>query len=374
MLAEEEKLPTGAEKKPAILVVDDSRTVRSILAKLLKRNGYRCTVASNAEEAQLRLQESEFEVILSDLIMPPGRSGMELLEEVKETHPDMAAIMLTGVDDPETGKTALRLGADGYMIKPFTDNQVLINVENALIRRRLSIENRHYRSQLENTVLQRTRELMATIERLERAQRRIRHSQQETILRLAIAAEFRDTETARHIQRIGLFCELLARRLGLDEERCSLIGEAAPMHDIGKIGITDRILLKPGRHTRRESNQMKEHCDFGYRMLAGSDSELLDLAATVAWTHHEKYDGSGYPRGLAGEDIPLVGRLTAIADVFDALTSKRVYKPAFSLEESFTLMKEQRNRHFDPDLLDLFFDVLPEVLAIKEKLRDEGAA
>ncbi|MCH7479182.1 MAG: response regulator [SAR324 cluster bacterium] len=374
VLVEEEKLQTAAEKKPAILVVDDSRGVRNFLKTMLENNGYRCAVASGVEEAQLRLQESDFEVILFDLIMPPGRSGMELLEEVNEKYPDMAAIMLTGVDDPEIGRNALRLGAYGYLTKPFSENQVLLNVENALIRRRLGIENRNYRAQLENAVLERTRELMATISRLELAQRTIRHSQQETILRLAIAAEFRDTETARHIQRIGLFCELLARRLGLDEERCSLIGEAAPMHDIGKIGITDRILLKPGRHTRRESTQMKEHCDFGYRMLAGSDSELLDLAATVAWTHHEKYDGSGYPRGLAGEDIPLVGRLTAIADVFDALTSKRVYKPAFPLEESFTLMKEQRNRHFDPDLLDLFFDVLPEVLAIKEKLRDEGAA
>ena len=374
VLVEEEKLPTAAERKPAILVVDDSRGVRNFLKTMLENHGYRCAVASGAEEAQLRLQESDFEVILSDLIMPPGRSGMELLEEVNEKYPDMAAIMLTGVDDPETGKTALKLGAFGYLTKPFSETQVLINVENALIRRRLGIENRSYRAQMEGALRERTQELMATIDRLERAQRRIRHSQQETILRLAIAAEFRDTETARHIQRIGLFCETLARRLGLDEERCCLIGEAAPMHDIGKIGITDRILLKPGRHTRRESAQMKEHCDFGYRMLAGSESELLDLAATVAWTHHEKYDGSGYPRGLVGEDIPLVGRLTAIADVFDALTSKRVYKPAFSLEETLTMMKEQRNRHFDPELLDLFFDTLPEVLAIKEKLPDDRAA
>ena len=195
----------------------------------------------------------------------------------------------------------------------------------------------------------------------------LRRSQGETIHRLAIAAEFRDNDTARHTMRMSRFCELLARRLGLDNERCELIRSASPLHDIGKIGISDTILLKPGKHTDEERKMMQRHADFGHQMLRGSDSELLQFGAIIAWTHHEKFDGSGYPRGLKGEDIPLEGRITAVADVFDALTSTRPYKRPYSVERSLEMMSAESGTHFEPALLELFKQNLREVHLIREQ-------
>lgn len=201
--------------------------------------------------------------------------------------------------------------------------------------------------------------------RLKRAELGVRASQEETILRLARAAEYRDEETGEHVKRMSRHCALLFQRLGHAPERVELIRLASILHDVGKIGIEDRILLKPGSLTPQEFDIMKQHVDIGHRILAGSDSELLQLAATIVWTHHEKYDGSGYPRGLAGDSIPLEGRVAAIADVFDALTSNRVYRPAFPLDKALNTMREGRAKHFDLQLLDLFLDPIDDVLAIK---------
>ncbi|RMH01925.1 MAG: HD domain-containing protein [Aquificota bacterium] len=199
----------------------------------------------------------------------------------------------------------------------------------------------------------------------------IKKAHEETITRLSYAAEYKDPETYNHILRIGLFSELMAKKLGFDEKYCYNIRLAAPMHDIGKLGIPDAILLKKGKLEGEEWEVMKKHTIIGYNILKGSDSDLLKLAAVIALEHHEKWDGTGYPYGKKGEEINIAARITAIADVFDALTSKRPYKPAWSVEEATKYMKELKGRHFDPNLLDLFFENLDEVLSIKERYKDE---
>jgi putative two-component system response regulator len=218
--------------------------------------------------------------------------------------------------------------------------------------------------------------LWGAIARLEDAERELRLSQEETIQRLSIAAEFRDNETARHIQRMSEYCALLARLVGEDEDSCRQVRVASQMHDVGKIGIPDSILLKPRELTTEEWMTMQTHCEIGYRILSGSKSELLMRAATIAYTHHERVDGNGYPRGLVEEQIPLEGRIASIADVFDALTSNRVYKRAFAFDTALETMQGGRGTQFDADLLDLFLGAIEDIQAIKTKHEDgvEAAA
>ncbi|MBN1944325.1 MAG: response regulator [Bradymonadales bacterium] len=343
-----------------ILIVDDEAPIRQMLKRLVERNGHLGVLASNVNEALVRLQDEEFELALCDVNMP-GDSGLELIRTIGKRYPDMATVMVTGVDDPSIANAALTLGAYGYIIKPFELNEILINIDNALRRRKLEMENRQHREKLEQLVAERTQDLQEAIRKLQRADAEIRYTREEVIRRLAKAAEFRDIETADHIERMSRYCELLAKRLGLDADQVELIRTASPMHDVGKIGTPDRILLKPGKLTPEEFDIMKQHAEIGYRILSGSGVHLLETAASIALTHHEHFDGEGYPQGLKGEQIPLEGRVAAIADVFDALTRKRIYKDAFSVDRAIEIMREGRERHFDPELLDLFLGSFDEV-------------
>ena len=352
-----------------ILVVDDEEPIRRILCRLLERNGYPSAGARDAEDAMVHLKEDDYSLVLTDMDMP-GSSGLDLIMQINQSHPDTATVMVTGMDDAKLAHTALDIGAYGYIIKPFEPNEILINVANALRRRGLEIENRNHRLRLEQMIKERTAELWEAIARLEKAEKDVRLSREETIQRLVIAAEFRDDETAQHIQRMSRYCGLLARSHGADLERAELIRVASLMHDVGKIGIPDSILLKPGKLTPEERTIMQQHSEIGYRILAGSKSELLRTAADIAWTHHERVDGTGYPLGLVGDQIPLEGRIAAIADVFDALTSDRVYKKAFPLGKAVDIMREGRNLHFDPALLDSFLNVIDEALEIRERYAD----
>jgi putative two-component system response regulator len=353
-----------------ILVVDDEEGMRRTLVRLLERHGYKCGWAADPSEARRRMNEQDFAVVLTDMNMPGGESGLDLIMEFRRTHPNAATVMITGVDDPDLANTALEVGAYGYVIKPFESNEILINVANALRRRSLEIENRTHRARLEQMVRDRTQELWNAVAELEDAEKRLRVSQEETIERLSIAAEFRDDETARHIHRMSRYCGHIARAVGIEGERSELIRVASQMHDVGKIGIPDSILLKPGALTPEERSIMERHSEMGYQILCGSHSELLGVAATIAYTHHEKYDGSGYPRGLKATDIPLEGRIAAIADVFDALTSDRVYKKALPLTQAIEVMERGRALHFDPELLDHFLGSMNTVVAIKSELAD----
>ena len=352
-----------------ILIVDDEEPIRRLLGYLLEPHGYKVALAGEAREARQRMESGSYALVLCDVNMP-GESGMDLIRHILTQYPSTAVIMITGLDSPVLANAALDMGAFGYVIKPFEANEVLINVANALRRRKLEIENAMHRENLEEVVRTRTIALQQALEWLERSEKELRLSREETIQRLAIAAEYRDSSTAQHIQRMSHYCELLARRYGLSPERCDLIRTASPMHDIGKIGTPDHVLLKPGKFTPEEFKVITQHTEIGYRILAGSDSELLKIAAVIAWTHHERYDGTGYPRGLKGETIPLEGRITAIADNFDALTTQRVYKPAYDFDHAKELMLKERGKHFDPELLDIFFDSMEEITRIYDQFAD----
>ena len=279
-----------------VLIVDDEDQIRTLLARLLGAHGYECITAESAAAARRVLKETPVALVLSDVNMP-GESGIDFTREVLAHYPETAVVMVTGMDDRNYAEIAIELGAYGYVLKPFKPNELIINVNNALRRRTLEIENRHHREMLEQTVLARTTALRETIAQLERSDAELRRLREETIRRLSWAAEFRNQETGEHIVRMSLYCALLARLAGLDAERAELIRIASPMHDVGKIGIPDRILLKPGRLTEDERRVMEAHTEMGHRILAGSEVELLDLAAEMALTHHERIDGSGYPAG-----------------------------------------------------------------------------
>jgi putative two-component system response regulator len=353
-----------------ILIIDDEESIRRLLGYMLQSHGYETVLSSDAKDARQKLAETQFALMLCDVNMP-GESGMDLVRTVLAQYPCTAAIMVTGMDSAVLANAALDMGAFGYIVKPFQSNEVLINVVNALRRRRLEIENRIQMDNLEDIVRTRTMALQQALGWLERSEKELRLSREETIRRLAIAAEYRDSATAQHIQRMSHYCELIARRYGLSSERCDLIRTASPMHDIGKIGTPDHVLLKPGKFTPDEFNVIAQHAEIGYRILAGSDAEILNVAATIALTHHERWDGNGYPRQLKGEAIPIEGRIAAIADAFDALTTARVYKPAFEFGHAVELMSKHRAEHFDPELLDVFMASIADVKRIHEQYADK---
>ena len=355
--------------KQRILVVDDEAQIRSLLTRLLEAQGYACSTAAGASEARRLLAADDFALVLSDVNMP-GESGLDFAQEVLVDYGDTAIVMVTGADDRRHAERALANGAYGYMLKPFKPTELLINVVNALRRRTLEIENRESRNRLEQTVLERTSTLRETIAQLESSESELRRLREETIRRLSWAAEFRSNETGQHLLRMSLYCTLLARLVGLDVDRTEMIRIASPMHDVGKIGIPDRILSKPTSLTPEERAVMQAHTEMGHRILTGSDVELLDLGATLALTHHERIDGQGYPCGLEDDDIPLEGRIAAIADVFDALTSDRVYRLAFRPDEAREQMLTGRGTQFDQELLDLFLGAWDDVLAIRRAASD----
>jgi putative two-component system response regulator len=340
---------------PRILMVDDEPSICHMVSRLLEKQGYACNTCEGATEAIAKIEAGAYELVICDIMMP-GMTGIELLARIKKTHPDMAFIMLTGIDDHETAVRTLDLGAFGYVIKPFETNELLINIVNSLRRRELEMERNQYENRLEQEVRARTAEIRAT--------------QEQITLRLVTASGYRDEETGAHIRRMGEYAAILAQATGLEAEAVEEIRLAAPMHDIGKIGVADAILKKPGKLTAEEFNQIKEHTTIGASILEGSQIVLLNLARDIALHHHEKWNGSGYPLGLHGENIPLCARIVAICDVYDALVSDRVYRPALPEDKALAIMKEGRGTHFDPQILDLFLNQLPQIHSIREKIRE----
>jgi putative two-component system response regulator len=312
-----------------VLCVDDDAATRKLLMRLVAAAGHECVAANSVDDARQLLAEQSFSVVLCDIGLP-GRSGLELLDELARTRPDIATVMVTGEDDPSVANTALQLGAYGYITKPFGANELLIDLTNALHRRRLDTERR-----------------VASESALQRAYA-------ETLTRLSRAVELHDTATGSHLERVGAYAAVIAQTLSLEPHRVELLRLAAPLHDIGKVVIPDQVLRKTGKLTPEERIAMQKHADVGHELLTGSGSELLELAATVAWTHHERWNGSGYPRGLRGEAIPIEGRIVAVADVFDALTSERPYRPPMSHGEALAYLDDERGKAFDADTVDAF--------------------
>ncbi len=340
---------SSTSRTPRVLVVDDERHAREIVRRWLERVGYECTCADSVGVAYEILKKQTFEIVTSDISMP-GQSGIELLRTVKDTYPETAVLMLTANADTRLAIQALTLGAYGYLLKPVEQEELLCQIERALEHRRLVVENREYTSQLEWKVREQTRH--------------IRLAHEETIQRLVTACMFRDDETAGHIKRTGLSSALVAQSAGWSTEMVELIQLAAPMHDIGKVGIPDSILRKPGKLSPEEFRVMQQHTVIGADMLSGSLSPVLQMAEQIAHFHHERWDGTGYPNHLAGEEIPKAARILSIIDVYDALTHDRVYRRALPEEQVLQIIEDGRGTHFDPTVVKAFFEALPGIRTI----------
>ncbi|MBI2825026.1 MAG: response regulator [Planctomycetia bacterium] len=345
------------ERGARLLVVDDDQCVRELLSRWLREAGYALATANNAASGWEHLKKHAVDVVTLDIRMPGG-SGLDLLDQIKEEFPDVAALMLTGQADTSAAVRALTHGAFGYLVKPVEREELLIQVRNGLKMRGLVIENRQYTRHLEDRVREQTRA--------------IRRAHEETIHRLVAASLVRDEETGAHIRRTGLYSELLAATASWPADRIDQIRLAAAMHDVGKIGIPDAILCKPGQLTPEEISIMQAHTILGAKMLSGSASPVLRMAREIALCHHERWDGKGYPAGLTGGAIPEAARIVGIVDVYDALTHDRVYRPALGDQEVAAMMAERRETHFDPRLLDMFLSQLPEMRAIAQIMPDDG--
>jgi len=312
-----------------VLCVDDDEQIRRLITRVLVDAGHECVPAASVDEARVLLDRESFAAVLCDINLP-GVSGFDLLRELRENYPSIAPVMVTGRDDPRVANRALDLGAFGYITKPFAPNELLIDLANALHRQRSEAAQRA------------------------EAETAVQNAHLGTLRRLSRTVEFHDGETGAHIERVGAHAARIGLGLGLPASDIELLRLAAPLHDIGKVGVPATLLRKPGPLSPVERAAMQQHTDIGRELLGGSGNHMLELAATIAWTHHERWDGGGYPRRLAAEDIPLAGRIVAVADVFDAITTDRPYRAARTVEEAFSTIAAERGFAFDPDVVDAF--------------------
>jgi response regulator RpfG family c-di-GMP phosphodiesterase len=323
------------------LIIDDNPTNLLLLHhRLVKLDGIEVVSKTSAIDALEWCQSHVPDLIMTDYMMPEmdGLEFITLLRKMEQFR-EIPVVVVTTADVKEIRQKALELGAIDFLTKPVDGNELTARARNLLALRK---------SQL--TLHERAAE--------------------ELVMRLSKAAEFRDPETGAHIERMARFSRLIAKRLGMNHDEAERLEMAAPMHDVGKVGIPDMILLKPGRLTESEFAIMKQHAHLGWEILKNSPSRLVRLAAEIARSHHEKYDGSGYPAGLAGEDIPLVGRIVAVADVYDALTSTRPYKQPWSMDQAVAFLQEHSGGHFDPRCVDAFLAEMDQVQKIMLEFQD----
>jgi putative two-component system response regulator len=351
--------------KLKILVVDDEDKNLSLMEAILVPLGYEVILAKDGEQALEKVQLTPPDLILLDIMMP-GLDGYEVARRLKEDKEAriIPIVMVTILKEVEDRVKALEAGADDLLTKPVDKTELRARVQSLLKVKAYNDHMRNHQKELEKEVAKRTEQLRLAFEKIKKASL-------DSIYLLSRAAEYKDEDTGAHIQRMSNYAAAIARKLGLSERVVESILYAAPMHDVGKIGIPDHILLKPGKLGPDEWEIMKQHTVMGASILKGPNTGFIKLAEIIAVTHHEKWDGSGYPKGLKGIQINLAGRITAIADVFDALTSKRPYKEPLSLEKAVTIIRKQRGLHFDPDVVDAFFAVQDEIVLIKDKYRDE---
>src|SRR5579862_1955243 len=342
-----------------ILVVDDEEAIREIVCAILAAAGYTCKQAGSGMEALALLNSGDmFELMLSDLMMA-DLDGIGLLERTKEKYPDMPVVMVTAVHDISVALAAIRNGAYDYLLKPFEREQLLNAVGRALENRRLKVENRNYQINLESLVKARTDQLQEALRDLER-------SYDITLQALGDALDLKDAETEGHSRRVTAFTMAIARHMGLPSDQVAIIARGAFLHDIGKMAIPDKILLKPGKLDPDEVVIMREHCYHGYQMI--KKIPFLTEACDIVYSHQEHFDGSGYPRGLRGHDIPLGARIFSVADTLDAIISDRPYRPARSLAEARKEIQIWSGRQFDPEIVEVFQAMPDEIF---EDLRRE---
>ncbi len=338
-----------------ILIVDDSILNIQILKRILTEAGFTQLITTTDSTQTIELyQEHRPDLLLLDINMP-NLDGFGVIHALRAlgTEDYLPILILTSEEDEGVRTRALQEGAKDFLKKPYDRIEVVLRSRNLIEVRLLNRQIKEQNLSLESQVNQRTHQLKET--------------QLEVVQRLAYAAEMRDTDTGAHIQRMSRYCEAIARAIGFTPEQCELVLSASTLHDIGKIAIPDSILLKPGKLTPEEYEIMKSHVAHGAKILSGSKSDFLKMAETIAISHHEKYDGTGYPNKLAGDDIPVVGRICAIADVFDALTSERPYKKAWPNEEAVAEINKGKGTHFDPKLVDAFNGIQKDIKVIYEQ-------
>ena len=342
--------------KKQILVVDDSKNNIDILVELLSKE-YGVIPALSGQKALQIVQKMSIDLVLLDIVMPDmnGYAVCEILKQNEETK-NIPVIFITAKTDIESIGKAFDIGGIDYVSKPLNHREILsrISAHLALYEQKKILETTKQRLERDNSRL--VKEIIDT--------------QKEVIFKMGSIAELRSKETGNHVKRVAKYSKLLALEYGLSQEEASVLEQASPMHDIGKVATPDEILKKPGKLTPQEFEIMKEHAVLGYEMIKGSQRELLKTASIVAYEHHEKWDGSGYPRGLAGDEIHIYGRITAVADVFDALGSDRCYKKAWDDEKIFELFREQKGKHFEPKLIEIFFDNLEKFYEIRKEFSD----
>lgn len=353
-----------------ILVVDDIDSNRMLLEGLVESLGYQGESARDGQEALAKLHKG-IDLVLLDVMMP-GLDGYEVVRRIRGDANaelrDVVVIMVTALDNREDRLHAVQAGANDFIAKPIDKIELQVRLSFQFRLKEATDALERSRAELEERVSQRTEALRLALETTKEEQRRTYEAHLDTIQRLVLAAEHKDRYTAEHIQRISLYTVLLAEALELPPDEVETLRHAVIMHDVGKIGIPDAILSKAGTLNPEEREIMNRHTVIGARILAGSASELLRVGEVIALSHHERWDGSGYPKGLAGQDIPLWGRICALADVFDALTSDRPYRPALDSQEVLHMMREGRGSHFDPALFDLFEARFGELVAIRTGL------
>jgi putative two-component system response regulator len=355
--------PSNPEHR-ALLVVSESRT-RHQISNALSDSDVDVVSAPTIDEIE------PHELGAFDLLIAEATNEIiPLVEEMTQQAAASACILIADSGaDPVLG-IALGMGIYGYMKPPLTAREIRLNAKHAIARRRRSVRLEKRNIELERMVNDRTSELWQAVTQIEKGQQELHASRAETVERLALAIELKDGELRPHLERMSRYCELLAKRTGFDDQSAAIIRVASLMHDVGKAGIPDEILTKEGKFRPAEREVAKSHCLIGHRILDGSGSELIQMAATIALTHHEKWDGSGYPRGMSGDSIPMPGRIAAVADAFDALTTDRRYRKAMHLQQAVEAMKEGRGYHFDPELVDLFLEALDDVVRIMQKHKD----
>jgi len=341
-----------------ILIVDDTPANLDVLGRTLEAEGYDISAAPSGEIALEIAVDFCPDLILLDIMMP-GIDGFETCKRLKKDSKtkDIAIIFISALNDTEQICKGFDQGGMDYITKPFRREEVLARVRTHVKLRALMKAQERQNQILEQKVDERTKEL--------------RDTQLEVINRLGLAGEYRDNETGMHVVRMSQFSALLGAKAGMHKKDSELLLQASPMHDIGKIGIPDNILLKPGKLDHKERGIMNTHVKIGVQILSGNDSPLMKMARTVALHHHEKWDGSGYPAGLKGEEISLEGRVVAICDVFDALTSERPYKEAWPVDKALDFLEDNKGTHFEPILIEKFKTILPQVLDIRNQFSDE---
>ena len=363
-------LPAGIGRR-RVLVIDDDDGIRKITQMLVEGLGHDVECARDGIEGLAKLQLG-VDLILLDVVMP-GLDGFDVCRRIRQDPAgrDVPVIIVTTLETREHRLHAVDAGANDFIAKPVDETELRVRTTSLLKLKAAQDELKRYQSHLEAMCEERTASLRQALEHMAEAQRTAYQAQLETVERLAILAEFKDKVTGRHIQRMSEYSAVIARGLNLPPGEVELILHASRMHDVGKIAVPEAILRKPSELDSQEWKVMRQHSAIGSRILENSSSQILQAGRVIALHHHERWDGGGYPNGLSGSDIPLWGRICAVADVFDAVTSERPYKPAFPNEEALQLLRDGKGKHFDPRVIDVFFECLDEILAIQNKYKDK---